>query len=105
VGEESKANVLPAQLNQMTAVIRMYVVLIAWAASRIHCDFDAPDGSLGVASALAHSASIIGFEESAASREYTCVASNPWLSEAQPPPAAPQLKMSIAILSTYASPG
>jgi hypothetical protein len=59
-GDESSANVLPAQLNQITAAIRVYVLPSADAASRIHCDFETPAGSLGVASALAHSPSIIG---------------------------------------------
>src|SRR5260370_40678047 len=79
-GDESSANVLPAELNQMTAAIRVYVLPSADAASRIHCDFETPAGSLGVASALAHSPSIIGLVGlSGATREQLPVPAKPWL--------------------------
>lgn len=60
--EELRAKV-PAVLNHTTALRRVSWLPIAFAASMIHWALVTPGGSPATASALAHSASIIGFED------------------------------------------
>jgi hypothetical protein len=68
LADESRANLLPTSLNQMTAFRRGNWDPIAPAASMIHCPLVTPGGSPATGSALAHSASIIGLFESPATR-------------------------------------